>query len=412
MSDTLRVLMVADVSAERVLGGAERMLLAHLRALQEAGRGVTLLTRQPEPDAPLRIRLENGMDEHRLPYGGDRGPGGFLQLRRAAREWWQLRASHFDVVVAQQPFVMAALRSAGCRLPRLQVCHSLACEEYAGRHGLDWGMRARTVAWAMQRLERGIYRSADRVLAMSVFTRERLRRLLGVLPERILVAPAGVTLPRRVSEEQRAAWRDALGWRGPVVVTLRNLVPRTGVDLLVQCAAMLRHTHPDLRWCVIGDGALAEPLRGLCAMLQVEDRVAWCGYLDEDEVAKRLAAADLFMLPTRALEGFGLVTLEAAGHGLPVVATPVDANIEVVPAITGNRLATEATPAALAQATAEALAALSEHDGDDVRRQNIRQQVQSVFPWSTHDRALVEAVSSLVSPPPKGEGVATSASAA
>ncbi|MDQ7058467.1 MAG: hypothetical protein Q9N62_08520 [Ghiorsea sp.] len=46
---TKRILMVADVSAETVLGGAERMLHHHLRALVDAGHEVTVLTRQPEP---------------------------------------------------------------------------------------------------------------------------------------------------------------------------------------------------------------------------------------------------------------------------------------------------------------------------------------------------------------------------
>ena len=52
-----RVLMVADVSAETVHGGAERMLYHHLRALVDAGYEVTVLTRQPTPDAEVCIEL-------------------------------------------------------------------------------------------------------------------------------------------------------------------------------------------------------------------------------------------------------------------------------------------------------------------------------------------------------------------
>ncbi|RMH52484.1 MAG: glycosyltransferase family 1 protein [Zetaproteobacteria bacterium] len=394
VAEGLRLLLVADVSAEQVLGGAERMLNAHLRALLEAGHTVTLLTRQPDPDAPLRIALPCGIDEHRLPYDGDRGLRGFMQLRRAAGAWWRLRASHFDLVVAEQPFVAAALVAAGCRLPRLQVCHSLACEEYAGRYGLDGGLRARLAAAAMLWLERWIYRTADRVLALSVFTRERLRRMVGVAPEQVVIAPAGVSLPRRVRAAQRQAWRAQLGWEGPVVVTLRNLVPRTGVDLLVQTAAILRRSHPALRWCVIGAGPLQQPLRHLAGMLAVEEQIEWCGYLDEEQVAMRMAAADLFLLPTRSLEGFGLVTLEAAGFGLPVVATPVDANLEVVPELDDNRLAEAATPQALARAVGEALAAQQDEEYE-ARATRIRDQAQQRFPWQAHDAALLRAIAQI-----------------
>jgi len=393
MNNALRVLLVADVSAEKVLGGAERMLVEHLRALVDGGHVVTLLTRQPTPDATLRIALGNGVDEHRLPFNGDRGLLGLHQLRQQARLWWQLRSTNFDVVVAEQPFVMSALRAAGCKLPRLQVCHSLACEEYATRHGLDWGLKAHAVTAAMRQLECALYRSADRVLALSCFTCERLRRVIGVSAQQVMIAPAGVSLPRRASEMQRTQWREEFGWRGPVVMTLRNLVPRTGVDLLVQSAAILRHTHPDLRWCVVGDGELREPLHHLCGMLQVEDLITWSGYLNEEEVARRMQAADLFMLPTRALEGFGLVTVEAASHGLPVVATPVDANVEVVAALDANYLAQAATPQALARATAELLAAMP----DDLitYRQHIRQQVSEVYSWEKHDNTLLQTVSAL-----------------
>ncbi|MDQ6963453.1 MAG: glycosyltransferase family 4 protein, partial [Mariprofundales bacterium] len=249
------------------------------------------------------------------------------------------------------------------------------------------------ISEAMRQLEGGVYRSARRVLALSCFTRERLRRVVGVAPERIAVVPGGVSLPPLMDSEQRAVVRQQLGWRGAVVVTLRNLVPRTGVDLLVQSAAILRHSHPDLRWCVIGDGELGRPLRDLSALLHVDHLLEWCGYLDEEDVRQRMQAADLFMLPTRSLEGFGLVTVEAASHGLPVVATPVDANIEVVPSIDGNYLAAAATPQALVQATVELLA--DTPDDLTAYRHHIRQQVVDIYSWERHDAALLQMVAQL-----------------
>ncbi|MDX8408544.1 MAG: glycosyltransferase family 4 protein [Mariprofundales bacterium] len=397
LNRVVRVLVVADVSAQAVLGGAERMLVNHVRALREAGLAVTVLTRQPLAGAPLRLEVAAGVEEHRLPFSGDRGWRGLRQLSREAAAWWQLRASSFDVVVAEQPFVMWALLRAGCRLPRLQVCHSLACEEYASRHGLNWGVQARVVAAAMRRLEVRVYNSADQVLVLSSFTRERLRRMLGVLPEQVVIAPGGVDMPRKAKQETRQQWRQEFGWQGPVVITLRNLVPRTGVDLLVQTAAILHLTHPDLRWCVVGDGELMQPLQHLCGMLKVDDLIEWCGFLDDDEVGRRLQAADLFLLPTRSLEGFGLVTLEANSHGLPVVATPVDANVEVVSQIEGNRLANDPTPQALAQAVAASLSAWDEDSAQPLRAQ-IRQQVEETYRWAHHDAALLDAVTQLVAP--------------
>jgi len=170
----MRVLIVSDVSAEETRGGAERMLVHHIRALLKAGKEVTLLTRQPEPDASLMVRLKSGVVEHRLPYAGSRGPSGLKQLKRGAEAWWHEHSGRFDIVVAEQPFTIWALLKAGCNLPRLQVCHSFAFEEYAMRYGRGGGFRHWLAAAAMRRLERKVYRSADRFLVLSHFMQSRL----------------------------------------------------------------------------------------------------------------------------------------------------------------------------------------------------------------------------------------------
>jgi len=386
---SLHLLLVADVSAEKVLGGAERMLVHHVRALMHSKHQLTVLTRQPTPDAPLSIDLGHGVTEHRLPFGGDKGPRGLLQLKREAAIWWRQHGGKFDAVVGEQPFVMWAVLRAGCRLPRLQVVHSFAYQEYATRHGLDWGLKHRLITAAMRYLEAGIYRSSQRLLVLSRHMRRELEACFDIEESRIALAPGGVDLPPMQDEKQRAATRAELGWQGPVVVTLRNLVPRTGVDMLVQAAAMLRQDLPDVRWCVIGGGALAEPLAWLSKQLGVDDIVELTGYLSEEDVVRRMQAADAFMLPTRSLEGFGLVTIEANACGLPVVATPVGGNVEVASSSPDNRVAEATSPEALAESMLELL---SEHASHAERSDRLRAHISEHFSWPGHDEAFLGAV--------------------
>lgn len=389
----VRVLLVADVSAEAVHGGAERMLVNHMRAIREAGHTPTLLTRQPRADAPLQHDLGEGEIEHRLPFDGNRGIGGLRQLLRGAKAWWPRYREQFDLVVAEQPFTMWALHRAGCRLPRLQVCHSFAHEEYATRHGLDWNLRHQLAASAMRRLEGGVYRSSRSLLVLSGHMQKRLGEVFQIDPARVTVAHGGVGMPPEMGVEDRRCAREEMGWCGPVVVTLRNLVPRTGVDMLVQAAAMLRHEFPALRWCVIGTGPLLQPLRKLAAELDMADRIEFTGYLEEHEVTRRMQAADLFMLPTRSLEGFGLVTPEANACGLPVVATPVGANPEVAGATPYNRLASAISPEALAEAAAGVLREAADHA---VRQESLRRHVADRFDWSQHDEAFIRQMQALM----------------
>jgi len=387
----VRVLLVADVSAEKLLGGAERMLMRHVRALAEMG-DLTVLTRQPERDAPLKVEVATGVTEYRLPFSGNRGIGGMWQLMWGAKRWWRRHQDEFDIVVAEQPFVIWALWQAGCRLPRLQVCYAFAFEEYATRYGLDWSPRHGLAMAAMRRLEGSLYVSANRLLVLSDYSKRRLHECFSDASCPVDIAYGGVDAPSSVSRKARDMARKQLGWQGPVVVTLRNLVPRTGVDMLVQAAAMLRHTMPDLRWCVMGAGALLEPLKWLAEQLDVVDRIEFTGYLPEDEVALRMRAADAFMLPTRSLEGFGLVTVEANANGLPVVATPAGANSEVAGSTSDNILADAITPEALAEATR---LLFDRHEDHMKRAGRLHAHVNEHFDWQLHDRAFIDAVKAL-----------------
>ena len=390
--EKLNILVVSDVSAENICGGAERVLVHHIRALKDHGNEVTVLSRQPEPDAPLTVTLEGGVIEHRLPYGGSRGPDGLRQLKRGAKAWWSEHSCRFEVMVSEQPFTTWALLKAGCNLPRLQVCHSFAFEEYVLRYGRSGGFRHRLAAAAMRRLERKVYRSADRFLVLSHFMQRRLSDFFDISSDLITIAPGGVDIPDACSAEQRDELRSSLRWNGPVVMTLRSLVMRTGIDLLVEAAAILKDDIPDLKWCVIGKGELMENLQDLSERLGVSDRVEFTGFLPEDEVRKRMYGADLFMLPTRDLEGFGLVTLEANACGLPVVATPITANKEVVPSLPFNRLAEAVSADALAAAVRTML---HEEPNVESSRQALRSAVEEKYAWHHHDNRFVSAVETL-----------------
>jgi len=388
----LRTLVVSDVSAQTVLGGAERMLHHHIRALHDAGAKVSVLTRQPTTDANTLIKLDHGIDEHRLHFDGNKGRKGLLQLRKEANIWWQMH-QEFDVVIAEQPFVMWALIQAGCKLPRLQICHSFAFEEYTTRHGLDWNITHRLVISGMRKLESSIYQSAKSHLVLSDFMRQRLQNFFNIPAQQINIASGGIggfDLPWDEREKMRQSiWGEDAAL--PTIITLRNLVPRTGVDLLVQAAAIVHVDRPDVRWHVIGSGALLKPLKQLRDTLNMHNIIEFSGFLPEKKVQQHLWSADLFMLPTRSLEGFGLVTLEANVLGLPVIATPVGANPDVVPWHPLNRIAKYATPESLAKTVLTYLDTLP----DFKERQKLASEAEEYFSWQKHDHALTAAVKAL-----------------
>jgi len=390
---SFRVLMVADVSAESVHGGAERMLHHHLRALVDAGHEVTMLTRQPSPDAEVCIALPQfGIQEFRFPFSGDKGYAGLRELKSAAKQWWKHRQDEFDVVVSEQPFVMWALLKAGCKLPRLQVCHSLACEEYETRHALDMTCKHQVAIKAMRKLESKVYRSADKVMTLSQYTQGKLHVFFGIQSGSCVINPGAAEVYQDLVIEQRDVVRQQLGWDKPVVSTLRNLVPRTGVDLMIQAAAIVKNTRKDVRFVIMGDGGLRASMQKLADDLGVADMVEFTGFLSEEGVQKRLLASDVFMVPTRGLEGFGLVTLEANAWGTPVLATPIAANKELVPSIIHNQLAENASPLALA----EKLMWMLDNALSARQRERTQKDALSQYHWDKHDQKLVQQVEALI----------------
>jgi glycosyltransferase involved in cell wall biosynthesis len=106
--------------------------------------------------------------------------------------------------------------------------------------------------------------------------------------------------------------------------------------------------HPDALLVVGGDGPLAATLRERAAALGLGAGARFVGFVPEPELPDFYAAADVFVLPSEGLEGFGLVTLESLACGTPVIGTRVGATPELLEPLDPTLLADAPTPEALA----------------------------------------------------------------
>jgi glycosyltransferase involved in cell wall biosynthesis len=121
-----------------------------------------------------------------------------------------------------------------------------------------------------------------------------------------------------------------------------------GLDALVRAVGVVRRDLP-VRLIVGGVGALRSHLEDLARSLGVTDIVRFAGLIPEADLPRYYGAADCFVLPTRELEGFGLVTVEALACGTPVLATPVGATPEILAPLAPEFLTDDASPEALAR---------------------------------------------------------------
>ena len=192
------------------------------------------------------------------------------------------------------------------------------------------GMAQRIASLVARRVDRRNCQLADQVQCDSRYTlsvmTQRHRRAVG---NKGLVAPGWVESARFVPADNRSAIRHVLGehWNVdcPVFFTLRRLQNRMGLETLVDACQLLVQRGLKFRTLIGGGGPLRESLQERILSAGLQESVVLLGRLPEEQLADYYAAADCFVLPTKALECFGLIVLEAFACNTPVIASNVAA---------------------------------------------------------------------------------------
>ena len=152
-----------------------------------------------------------------------------------------------------------------------------------------------------------------------------------------------------------------------------RIAAKKGLAPLVESLPPLLARWPRLKLLLAGaDDGLGTELRRKAATLGVADAMVFTGHLDGEDVGSALAAADLFVLPSRS-ENFGIAAVEAAGFGVPALLSPgvaVAAELSAAGAAALAEPAPEALSAAIAALLADegARRALAERGRDFVPR--------------------------------------------
>ena len=175
------------------------------------------------------------------------------------------------------------------------------------------------------RAMRFVYLHADRLIANSGFTRDELIKL-GVEPNRIEIIHPGVDIDRFRPHLPSRDLREALGLHADqrLVLSVGRLSRRKGFDQVIRALPRLTERGLDVHHVIVGIGEDHRYLQDLAAECGVAQRVHLLGEVGMDDLPRWLNAADVFAMPNREIdgdnEGFGMVFLEAAACGVPVIA--------------------------------------------------------------------------------------------
>ena len=172
-----------------------------------------------------------------------------------------------------------------------------------------------------------IYMGARKVIAVSGFTRRALDRF-GVPRETTMVSYPEIDAPAWNNPQEGKALEDRFDLKGKrIILSVSRLIRRKGHHLLLAALPAVFQAFSEARCCIVGKGPEEKKLKKLAAELGIQEEIIFPGYLPADELAALYHLAEIFVLTPIAIEeagdyeGFGIVFLEAAACGLPVIAS-------------------------------------------------------------------------------------------
>lgn len=304
-------LHVLEMGTQFGMGGITRHILSLSGWLRVRGHEVTLAGTADVwagPDSE-----EAFLD---LPTRYVAGDGGNIanRLRHTAVSAWRLRRwlakNPVDLIHCHEsaPALVANIARAGRAIPLAVTYHGSEPERIAafGR----------------------IVSKCDLVITPSHRSAEDLATIGGVPHDRLKVIGLGVTpAPDDSAEDIAKLRKELLGDGDRVIVTLARLLHQKGIDILIDCVARMKHTHPGYRFVVAGDGPDEAMLHALAQDKDLGKHLNFVGRTEQP--IRYLRAADLFLLTSR-WEALPFTIAEAFQAGTPAVATACSGVVELI----------------------------------------------------------------------------------
>lgn len=298
------------LSTSMGMGGADSQLLSAAQELRRRGHEIFIVSMTPLGPMGLEARKVGLFTESLQMRRGVPDPRGLVRLARFVRSWRP------DIVHSHMVHANLLARALRFLAPVPALVSTI--------HNIDEGGRLRMAAY---RLTNGL------VDHMTIVSEAAARRFVDdrIVPERLLrVIPNGVDTERYrgVPAEIRENLRRLLGLTDAFVwLAVGRFEIAKDYPNMLRAFARVRELRAEARLLLVGRGSLQEETEALVRELGLTEEVRFLGV--RGDIPEVMSAADGYVLSS-AWEGMPMVLLEAGAAGLPIVATRVGGNHEVV----------------------------------------------------------------------------------
>ena len=326
-------------------GGLDRVYQALLGNLPHVGVAATGLVLGPPG-------VEALTDGQVLAFGRE-GAAMPEQLWRArARIRTLLLSSRFDMVAAHFAMFTSLALDHMRGMPLIVHFHG----PWADESLMEGAGRLNVLA--KRAVERAVYRRADRVIVLSRAFADIARDTYGVPEAKLRLVPGTLNLSSYVAvSATRLEARERLGWPRDrrILLSVRRLANRMGLDRLIAAMTEIARAEPDALLVIAGRGHAAEALQAQVAALGLKRHVRFLGFVPDEHLPLAYRAAEINLVPSVALEGFGLTTVEALASGTPSMVTPIGGLPEVVAPLSPDLVFASPAPGDIAERLVAAL---------------------------------------------------------
>lgn len=372
------------------IGGAWKYTHEVNRRLVERGWPVHLITCKPDASLP-DTEIIDGVIFHRLSATDARQ---FFRLGRRVSQAIEriTEDTRIGLVHVHNPLIgyLAFKNKWLDDAVKVVHVHSLwQDEERINRLGPEVLPKLFSPTWwrlqAIRYMECSEFRRADSCLFLSEYMRHSFLEYFPFKKPRLRVIPGGVDTKYfhpATSEQSLGLLREKIDLPVDhlVLLTVRRMEPRMGLDRLIDAMKIVRERKPEQKFTLVmvGKGSMREELMRRAQDGGLGDSILFPGEISGDELLAYYQVADVFVLPTVELEGFGLATVEALACGLPAIGTPVGGTVEILKGLDERLLFSGTTADNMARRIEEVLA-----DPGSFKRLKpaCRQLVESLYGW-------------------------------
>ncbi len=194
-------------------------------------------------------------------------------------------------------------------------------------YGTDaWDVRD---AWKIKALH-----SADKIISISTYTRDRLIEEQGLPSEKIALLPVTFDAQRfKLSPKpDYLLQRYGLQPQQPILLTVGRLASSDrykGYDQILHVLLAIRRQFPNIHYVLVGKGDDSPRLKQLIHQLNLQECVTLAGFVPDEELCDHYNLCDVFVMPSKG-EGFGIVYLEALACGKPTLGGDQDGAIDAL----------------------------------------------------------------------------------